>query len=82
MGAYPFSPTPKNLKKFVHIELLGKRCINDTLVEKINQASSWDETFQIDPLLEACEQTYNEFLNEIIFEDIITMKILLRNAVC
>ena len=45
--------------------------INDTLVEKINETSSWDETFQIDPLLEVCEQTYNEFLNEIIFEDII-----------
>ena len=45
--------------------------INDTLVEKINQTSSWDETFQIDPLLEVCEQAYNEFLNEIIFEDII-----------
>lgn len=45
--------------------------INDTLVEKINETSSWDETFQIDPLLEVCEQAYNEFLNEIIFEDII-----------
>ena len=45
--------------------------INDTLVEKINETSSWDETFQIDPLLEVCEQAYNELLNDLIFEDII-----------
>ena len=45
--------------------------INDTLVEKINEASSWDDTFKIDPLLEVCDQAYNEILNDLIFEDII-----------
>ena len=25
---YPFSPTPQNFKNFVHIEMLGKRCIS------------------------------------------------------
>ena len=45
--------------------------INDTLVEKINETSSWDETFQIDPLLEVCEQAYSELLNDLIFEEVI-----------
>ena len=45
--------------------------IDDTLVEKINETSSWDETIQVDPLLEVCEQAYNELLNDLIFEDII-----------
>ena len=49
---------------------------NDTLVRKMtadesDDTSSWNETFEIDPLSEVCEQAYNEFLSDLIFEDII-----------
>ena len=49
---------------------------NDTLVRKMtadesDDTSSWHDTFEIDPLSEVCEQAYNEFLSDLIFEDII-----------
>ena len=46
---------------------------NDTLVRKMtaDETSSWNDTFEIDPLSEVCEQAYNEFLSDLIFEDII-----------
>ena len=53
---------------------------NDTLVKKWDESSCWDETFEVDPLSDVCEQAYNEILNDLIFEDIIYETLFSKNS--
>ena len=82
----PENSTANDSSKALEIESIMSECEmtfdleNDTLVKKLDENSSWDETFEADPLSDVCELAYNEILNDLIFEDIIYETLFSKNS--